>query len=355
MNVVVVGAGILGASLARTLAQAGWEVTLVEQYEPGDPRAASVACSRILRFAHGADVRETSSAWRARGLWLELEHATGTSLFSQIGMAWLARSGASEWEESAQRVLTELGVPVERLSTREAAKRLPGLRADDLDFVLFEPHAGLLRPRVALRALVQDAIAAGAILVSGRAMPAGAAVALGERQLEGDRVVWACGAWTPGLFPELVRGTVIQQDVFYFSVPEPWASPPAPAWGEWQEGITGTGSFLGAGFKLGADRPGPPFDPDSGRREPLRGHERQARAYLARRFPTLEHAPLSRTETCQTVVLEPSLPEPTAWLGGEVRLLRHPDNEQVWLLGDGSGHAFKHATAIAVEVAELLV
>ena len=355
MNVVVVGAGILGASLAWTLARVGWDVTLVEQYEPGHSRAASAACSRILRVAHGPDLRETRSAWRARLLWLDLERIAGTPLFSEVGMAWFARAGDAEWEEAGRAVLTEQGIPVERLNPNDALRLLPGLRTDDLDHVLFEPHAGLLRPREALLALVHDAIAAGTTLIRGRAVPDGAAVAVEGRRLEADRVVWACGAWTPRLFPELVRGTVIQQDVFYFAAPEAWASPPVPAWGEWRASATGAGSFLGAGFKVGVDALGPLFDPDSGRREPALGQEAHARAYLATRFPALERAPLSRTETCQTVVLEPSLPEPAALLGGEVRVLRHPDHEQVWLLGDGSGHAFKHAPAIAADAARLLV
>ena len=90
MKATIVGAGVLGAALARTLARRGLEVTLIEQYGPGDRRRASHACSRILRLAHGADVRETRSAWLSRRLWLELERDTDTSIFSEVGMAWLA-------------------------------------------------------------------------------------------------------------------------------------------------------------------------------------------------------------------------------------------------------------------------
>jgi sarcosine oxidase len=38
-SVVIVGAGAFGAGLADKLARDGWDVTLVEQHEPGDPRA----------------------------------------------------------------------------------------------------------------------------------------------------------------------------------------------------------------------------------------------------------------------------------------------------------------------------
>jgi sarcosine oxidase len=354
MKVTIVGAGVLGAALARTLVHRGLGVTLIEQHGPEDPRRASHACSRILRLAHGAEARETRSAWLSRRLWLELERETGRSLFSEVGMAWLASSGDATWEGGGRSVLADEGIEVALLSPSAAAGLLPGLRTDDLEQVLYEPQAGLLRATEAVRALVEDAVASGAELLRGRAAPDGAAVLVGGRRLESDRVVWACGAWTPRLFPELVRGKVIQQDVSYFAVGEEWASPPAPAWGERSRSASGSGDLLGFGFKVGLDTPGPSLDPDAIVRPPVPEHGRDARAFLALRFPGLVNAALLRTETCQSVVLDPAPTEETAMLGGEVRLLRHPEHRDVWLLGDGSGHAFKHAPAIAAETATML-
>src|SRR4051794_41856051 len=66
---VIAGAGVFGASLAHRLAGEGWDVVLVEPWEPGHARAASGGESRLLRCAHGADVAHTRSARRARELW----------------------------------------------------------------------------------------------------------------------------------------------------------------------------------------------------------------------------------------------------------------------------------------------
>lgn len=243
MKAAIVGAGVLGAALAWTLARRGVEVTLVEQHEPGDPRAASHACSRILRFAHGSAVPETRSAWLSRRLWLELERDTGRSLYVQVGMAWLAPSGDTTWEAAGRSVLAGEGIEAELLSPAAAAGLLPGLRTDDLDHVLYEPQAGLLRATEAVGALVDGARAAGAVLLRGRATPDGAAVLVGGRPIEADLVVWACGGWAPRLFPELLRGAVIQQDVSYFGVGKEWASPPAPAWGEPLRSASGSGDL----------------------------------------------------------------------------------------------------------------
>jgi sarcosine oxidase len=54
MEVVIVGAGTFGASLAWLLARAGERVTLVDQFEPGDRRATSGGETRLIRCSHGA-------------------------------------------------------------------------------------------------------------------------------------------------------------------------------------------------------------------------------------------------------------------------------------------------------------
>ena len=51
-DIVVVGAGITGASAARALAQAGRGVLLVEQFEPGHDRGSSHGGSRIFRLSY---------------------------------------------------------------------------------------------------------------------------------------------------------------------------------------------------------------------------------------------------------------------------------------------------------------
>src|SRR5260221_541326 len=53
-SAVVVGAGVFGASTARELDRRGWDVTLVEQYTPGNARSGSGGDTRLLRVSHAA-------------------------------------------------------------------------------------------------------------------------------------------------------------------------------------------------------------------------------------------------------------------------------------------------------------
>ena len=69
----VVGAGVFGASTARELDRRGFDVTLLEQYTPGNVRSGSGGDTRLLAPAHGDVEWYSPSARRARELWRELE------------------------------------------------------------------------------------------------------------------------------------------------------------------------------------------------------------------------------------------------------------------------------------------
>ena len=134
VKTVIVGAGTFGASLAWTLARAGEEVVLVDQFEPGDTRATSGGESRLIRCAHGGDELYTASARRARALWRELEAETGDELMVEIGMAWFAQR-EDGWEAESERAMAAQGIPCERLDPGEGAKLFPSLGTGDLTFV----------------------------------------------------------------------------------------------------------------------------------------------------------------------------------------------------------------------------
>ena len=178
-SIVIVGAGTFGASLAWWLAREGVQVTLVDQFEPGDRRATSGGETRLIRCGHGADPGYTESARRARTLWRELEAESGADLLIECGLVWFA-SRADGWEAASEATMRAQDIPVERLSLDEGARLFPSFRGDDLEFLLHEPEAGVLRAQRAIQTLAAQAHEHGARLVRGRATPDGDAVIVGE-------------------------------------------------------------------------------------------------------------------------------------------------------------------------------
>ena len=331
-SLVVVGAGVFGASVARHCARAGWDVVLVERVAPGHVRAGSGDESRIIRCAHGADAWHTRSARRAWELWHEVDPA----LVVPSGVAWLARRDDG-WEAASEALLRAEGIPCERV---DASDLFPSVAVDDVRFTLFEPEAGILRARDAVKTLAAQAVAAGAELVLAEARPDAAAVVLDDgRRLEADRVVWACGGWLRDLFGGLVDLRVTRQELFFLDGGPEWRG--APGWVDFDKALYGTGDVDDLGVKAAHDPDGPPLDPDDALPDTDPASERLVRDLAAWRFPALEVAPLKGSKTCRY-----ELSADGHFVVGE-----HPEQPSVWLVGGGSGHGFKHGPALAERIA----
>ncbi len=323
---MVVGAGVFGAATARELRRRGFEVTLVEQYGPGNVRSGSGGDTRLLRFSHGDQDWYTLSALRALELWKELEAAVGVRLFEPVGVAWF-ESGDGDFTVRSEAALRRLHIPCERLTPEEARRLYPSLGGDDLRSVLFESGAGVLYARRATQALTR-----GVRIQTGRSTP--------EEPPRADVVVWACGSWLPGLFPDLVEQKISRRDVFFFGVDGDWVG--TPGFCDYEAPFYGHGDLGGLGFKVAPDTAGEEIDPDRLDRLPDPATEQAAREYAANRFPALAGAPIIGTRVCQY-----DLTADTHFL-----LARHPERANWWLLGGGSGHGFKHGPSLAEYVAD---
>jgi glycine/D-amino acid oxidase-like deaminating enzyme len=92
----------------------------------------------------------------------------------------------------------------------------------------------------------------------------------------------------------------------------------------------------GRGFKIAFDLHGERFDPDAGGRVVAESSIERLREYLRQHIPVLVHAPLVETRVCQYE---------NTW-NGDFLIDRHPQFENVWIAGGGSGHGFKHGPAL---------
>jgi len=324
-------------------------VLLLDAWGPGHARSSSGGESRILRMGYGADAIYTAMAHRSLTLWQDLFRQTGQPLFHHTGVLWLAREGDAN-SEATRRTLERAGVPMEIVPGAELVKRYPQIQLSNAhDHAIFEPEGGALLARRAVAAVVDDAVRSGVqYAIEAVEPPSGSGRVASLRTTSGQSIraatfVFACGPWLPKLFPELLGERIrpSRQEVFFFAPPagdRRFASPHLPVWIDFTEarGPYGFPDLEGRGFKLAFDRHGPAFDPDSGDRRISDLSIAEARAFLSERFPALAAAPLTEFRVCQY--------ENTS--NGDFLIDRHPDFENVWLAGGGSGHGFKHGPAV---------
>jgi glycine/D-amino acid oxidase-like deaminating enzyme len=357
-DLVVVGAGTMGVWTAW-FAQAGGggsdgsvggdrRVVLLDAWGAGHPRATSGDETRITRASHGPDRLYPAWSRRALELWKRHEREWGVDLFLPSGVLWFA-ADPDGWEARSQAVLGELGIPTERLSPDELVRRWPQIAVHgDLSFILHEPEGGVLMARRGCLAVTSAFQRAGGIYAVAAVRPGRSE---GSRLVEvvdrtgrtwsADAFVFACGPWLPRLFPD-VLGSVIRvtkQDILFVGPPAGdqrfhWRS--MPAWCDYRAAYYGIGATDVSGMKIAPDRYGPIFDPTSGERVVDPDSMRLVRDYLRRRFPALGHAPMVESRVCQY--------ETT--IDSHFVIARHPGLDNVWLLGGGSGHGFKHGPRV---------
>jgi monomeric sarcosine oxidase len=352
--IIVVGAGCFGAWTAYRLARSGHDVTLLDAYGPGNSRASSGGETRVIRMGYGAQKIYTRWSWRSLELWKGLFEQGDPTLFLEAGVLWMARE-QDTLTINTLAALADLGVPHERLSRAELESRWPQIDFGAVTWAIHEPRSGVLMARRAVEAVVREAVREGARHLAAAVRPP--AVVRGRLEavttqsgttMSADTFVFACGPWLPKLFPDLLGDRIFatRQEILYFGPPpgdRRFAPPAMPAWIDFGEEMYGIPDIEARGFKIALDRHGPPFDPDTGDR--VAGQTLAAvRDYLARRFPALRDAPLVAAEVCQY--------ENTC--NGDFLIDRHPELENVWLVGGGSGHGFKHGPAVGEYVARLV-
>ena len=212
---------------------------------------------------------------------------------------------------------------------------------------ILELRSGVLMARRAVAAVVEDAVRHGVEYRVAQVRPpqeTGRVKSLktstGE-EIAAERFVFSCGAWLGKLFPEILGERIFpsRQEVFYIGVPAGdarFAPPALPTFLFQEDESYGMPDLESRGLKIALDRHGEKVDPDTQSRLASPQMVEEIRRYVARRFPGLRDAPIVETRVCQY--------ENTS--SGDFLIDRHPEMENVWFAGGGSGHGFKHGPAV---------
>jgi sarcosine oxidase len=354
-DVAVVGAGVFGAWTAWHLAKRGKRVVLLDAYGPANARASSGGESRIIRMGYGADELYTRWSQRSLAQWKELFAATRQPLFLETGVLWLGGEDEARLRQTAE-TLKRCNVPFEKFDRPTLEERYPQIGFDGIKTGIFEAKSGVLLARRAVAAVVEDA--------ERRGTEYRGALALNPREAgrvehittsQGERIaagqfVFACGPWLGKVFPDVLETRIFpsRQEVLFFGIPPGdtrFAPPALPTWLFQEDLVYGMPDIEGRGLKIAFDEHGERVDPDTQSRIVSPAVAETVRKYVARRFPALRDAPIVETRVCQY--------ENTS--SGDFLIDRHPEMENVWFVGGGSGHGFKHGPMVGEYVASQIL
>jgi glycine/D-amino acid oxidase-like deaminating enzyme len=205
-RVVVVGAGILGASVAARLAAAGHRVTLLDQDQPG--RATSRWSFAWINSNDKGPRPYHDLNHAGMKAWAELApDLDGDAWYRPSGHVELATAGTAAGLQARVKRLTDWGYPARIVGAAEAAELEPALHVPPDAAAAFFPGEGYLLTGPLIARLVARAQRHGAHVRTGepgrvtglepRAAPRVRTTA--GAVLEADEVICCAGRWTPRL------------------------------------------------------------------------------------------------------------------------------------------------------------
>lgn len=257
-------------------------------------------------------------------LWRELEAASGTSLFHEVGMLAFGPADG-EYVAGLAAALASQDVPHERLAAPEAEKRMPGLRLLGGEAGVFVPEAGWVAADAAIQATYRLALAAGVEHVPEAAQTDGF-----------DRVAICAGPWVRQFWPEAPVKATLQATAHLIADLE------GPVWIEDGPDLLYGFPSLGPGAKIGVHRPGAEVNPDRPERRPPPEMLEAIRGFARRRLGISDPELTAATGCLYTVTPDEGF-------------LFHRLDARTLVISACSGHGFKFGPWIGLRVAAMLI
>jgi glycine/D-amino acid oxidase-like deaminating enzyme len=293
-------------------------------------------------------VLQAFERWKAR------EAEWGKKLFFQTGQLSLARDWTRDLTDT-RKVFDKLGVKYDVVQHDDLLRRYPQMNMQNVDFAMHTPSTGVLKAREGCVAVAQAfEKKGGRFLIAKVDLGRRSGTTLQDVVLStGQRVaaqtfVFACGPWLPKVFPAVMKNKLAtpRRVVFFYGTPpgdERFTYPNFPTWSV--DNAYGFPSIEGKGFKVVPTFERVLVDPDTQEHTLTAEELRKGREFVAKWFPALANQPLVESKVCQR---EDSVDE-------HFIVNQHPELSNVWLVGGGSGHGYKHGIMLGEYVANRVV
>ena len=364
-DVVIVGGGVIGSSIALHLRRDGFHgrVVVIER-DSTYRRASSARATGGIRQQFGSALNVQMARF-GLGFFqkfdaeLRTPEHTPRMWFRQRGYLFLASAANAEKLDRRVDRMREAGAHVERWNVDRIRQALPDAMLDDVEFAVFGPEDGYFEPREVLAGMRAAARHAGAEYVEAEVVAvervgggvSGVVVRLPgvvERTVTAAVVVNAAGAWA-GEVGAMVGLSLpiapVRQTSFRAALPRTWPyrfpmvfDPDGTHWRHDDARAPGEPDRIVLGRSKMEETPGESFDPEAER------FEAELVPSLYRRLPGME--PLRLVE-CWAGLYEMT-PDHNALLG------EHPAVPGFVVAAGFSGHGVMMAPATGAAVSQLI-
>jgi sarcosine oxidase subunit beta len=351
-DVIVVGAGVVGCSLAFHLVRAKSQVLVLDK---NDICAGMSARSGALLRVHYTFAPEVELAWKSLSYFSNWREIVGGDCgFVRSGFALVVGDDNATRIQRNVAMMKSLGVEVELCSPAQLRQLDGCLNIDDVALAAYEPRSGYADPVATTRSFAAAAQRLGAAFVLNsaveRILVKGGRV-IGVRMADGrsfsaGAVCVAAGPWTDGLLAPLGARIGIKAERAQIAFFRRAAATRHLAYIDCIAGsyLRPHGPDLTL-VGLGEWRPESEPDPDDFREANDPEFIEEVRRRLTHRVPAMEHAPYERGHAG----IYDMTPDSRAVLGTV------PGVDSLFVAAGFSGTGFKTSPAVGAAMAELIL
>lgn len=226
-DVIVIGGGTMGTAAAWELGKRGIKAAVFEQFEHVHQHGAHGGQTRVIRHAYAEGADYVPFVNRADEVWMELERATGQTVFHRVGALELSAPG-NDHAVLARASAEAHDIPFQWLTPVEIRKRFPQFIVGDDWVGGFGDRGGFLDVELALRAMAAEARRLGVEIheqtpVENWSWTAQhVTVHAGGVSHSADRAIITTGGWTSRILASLeLPLRLLRKTLFWLEVEQP--------------------------------------------------------------------------------------------------------------------------------------
>lgn len=351
-DVVICGAGVLGASCAYALSKLNLTILCLDRWNPPHLNASSSGESRLFRTAYFEDMRYIPLLLRAHAMWRELEQEQRVPLFCQNGFLLMSPKHDIHLHAIKDHA-RQFDIALDHLTARTLVKRFPQFQPPSSWEGTLEINAGVINAERAVQAFLTGAMARGVTvhgnetIVSFDPTTHHMDIITNRSRYRAAHVVLALGAYC-NHFAQLMPMpiTITRAVQFWFPCQTTFHTKNTPcfAFADEHDFIYGFPALSSRGAKVaryqGFDHVQSPLHA----RAPARECELAPVQHVVKNYLPMLDAQPSHHHVCFYASTKDE----------NFLLDHHPDFPRVILAGGDSGHAFKFAPVIGETIRALI-
>ncbi len=313
-DVIVIGAGSMGASACYFLAARGHKVLGLEQFNVPHEKGSHAGQSRIIRKAYFEHPDYVPLLNRAYHNWKQIEELSGIKLYYKTGLLYQGKPEHIVLKGTRQAADMH-NISLNELSPEESARQFPQFKLPEGFTSFIEPSAGFITPEKAISTYIAGAIKNGAAIRTNEKVldwkkeKEHIKVVTAKEIFYCKKLVVTAGAWAGKLAPQLKPQLKVTRQIVAWMKPlkpELFSLENFPCWVIADEG---RGVYYGfpmlpkdrfdgpAGLKVAHHFPGAESDPDNVNRNISKEDEEDIRYALQKYLPAANGA-LLEFKTC---------------------------------------------------------